>query len=48
MITTLLALAAFALLFAIYGLTRRGAGCGGNCGACPNGCVLQKGKDDHA
>ncbi|HEX6909647.1 MAG TPA: hypothetical protein VF142_04620 [Longimicrobium sp.] len=49
MITPIVSVAAFALLFALYGLTRPRAGCGGNCGACPRGgCPLEKGMHDHA
>lgn len=47
MITQIVSVAAFALLFALYGLARPKAGCGGNCGACPRGCALEKGRDRH-
>ena len=47
MITTILSVAAFALLFGLFGLTRPKGGCGGNCGACPRGCALEKGTHDH-
>ena len=48
MTTTIVSVAAFALLFALYGLTRPKGGCGGNCGACTHGCALEKGMDRHA
>ena len=47
MIATLLSVAAFALLFALFGAVKPRAGCGGNCGRCPRGCALQDRSDFH-
>lgn len=48
MITTLLSVAAFALLFAVLAVVRPRAGCGGNCASCTGGsCSLSKPGDDH-
>lgn len=48
MITTLLSIVAFALLFALFGLLRPRAGCGGDCGACRGKrCPLSHPGDTH-
>jgi hypothetical protein len=48
MITTLISIAAFALLFALFGLLRPRAGCGGNCAACGGKrCPLTKAGENH-
>ena len=45
MITTLLSILAFAVLFALYGLLRPKGGCTGNCGACRGeSCTLSESK----
>jgi hypothetical protein len=39
MMTTILSLLAFSLLFAVFGVMRRTEpACGGNCGACESAC----------
>jgi len=38
MIAALSSLAAFAVLFVVYGLVRPNAGCGSDCGACASPC----------
>ena len=45
MIAALLSVAAFAVLFVIYGLVHRPAGCGSDCGACTNPCHLSEADD---
>ena len=46
MTTTLISVAAFALLFGVAGLLRPQEGpCGGSCGACTGPCPLAEGKD---
>ena len=44
---TALSILGFGLLFALFGVMRRGRpGCSGNCGACSNGCATNTGQDE--
>lgn len=45
MTTSLLSVAAFALLFALAAVLRPRAGCGGDCGHCERSCTLADGND---
>lgn len=48
MITTLVSIAAFALLFALFGALRPRAGCDGRCAGCRGtACSLQQQGDRH-
>jgi hypothetical protein len=48
MITTVAAIVAFALLFALFGALRPRAGCGGHCKGCAGtSCSLSKSSHDH-
>jgi hypothetical protein len=44
--TTFAAIAAFALLFLVFGLVRLRAGCGSSCGACANPCHPPESHDE--
>ena len=46
MTTTLLSIGAVALLFALFGLLRPRAGCGGNCAACGGGACRRDARED--
>ena len=48
MTTTIVSIAAFALLFALFGVLRPKAGCGGSCGTCKgDSCTYSKSGTDH-
>ena len=47
MITTLLSIAAFALLAALLAVIRPRAGCGGNCGACKGETCSLESRENH-
>ena len=48
MITILLSILAFALLFALFGLLRPRGACGGNCAACGGkACPLNRAGENH-
>jgi len=45
MTAAILSIAVFAVLFVIYGLVLRQAGCGSDCGACASPCHLWESDD---
>lgn len=47
MMTYIVSIGAFALLFAVYGWARPKAGCGGSCGGCSKSCSTGQGGSEH-